>query len=893
MEVNSPVLARGAVPVSEDIDLRSLGRGMWRRRFQIIVPAILVAVMAFVTVQLITPQYRSEARVFLESKDNIYLRPEAEKTLDRNVIDEQAVASQVQVILSRDIAVEVAKKLKLMNQPEFSGGAHSPWRAIANAFGLFRLSESQVMDRVLEVYYGGLTVYSVDKSRVIAVGFQSTNSALAARVANAVAQTYLEFQKQARQDQARNASEYLSGEIDKMRQKVADAEAKVGQYRAHSDLYQSSSNSTLSTQQLSELNSQLAQARGQKADAEVKAQAIRNMLRNGQPLEASDVLKSDIIRRLNEQLASMRAQLAEQSATLLDGHPRIKEMRAQIRDLNSQLRNEAVKLERALENDAKIADAKVASLNSTLDVAKQQIARGGDEEVELRSLEREAKAQRDLLESYLAKYREAVARDSLDASPAEARIVSRAVALPTPVFPKKLPIIIVATLAALVLAGAYVATTEILYAGEGEPIVVAPRSRAVRVDEPLVTEEPLVAEEPVVARHVFVAQEPIGAEEPDVAEHRIGYPGDRIAESAVDAEDADRAGSPGLAGRIASILKRRSKAPTDAAAASPGLAARIASTLKRGRSSRIEPAFVDPNDSDAPVSAPQIAVAEKSDAGMQLQASKYREFKKDELNKDLSARDESEKASAFVAQSEVDRPVQLKSEPVIAERSAPVSHAATPEIGAAVAAHDAAGAALRNADNDDGNSLDAMVRAIRQKHNEGGKIIFVGALRNVGTTHAALAIGRALSADESVLLIDLAFASPSVPLVSTEPSAPGIADIVRGGATISQVITRDKFSRLQLVALGYLESDAATLLASPGLKRAIDSLARAYDHVIVDAGAVSAFAVDCLGPLTSQAVLVTVDPSSAMTQAARERLMLAGFGDISVLKGHPRTAEAA
>ena len=366
-----------------------------------------------------------------------------------------------------------------------------------------------------------------------------------------------------------------------------------------------------------------------------------------------------------------------------------------------------------------------------------------------------------------------------------------------------------------------------------------------------------------------------------------------LPKSAVDAEDAGRAGSPGLAGRIASILKRRSKAPTDAAAAaSPGLAARIASTLKRGRSSRIEPAFVDPNNSDAPVSAPQIAVAEKSDAGMQLQASKYREFKKDEL-KDLSARDESEKASAFVAQSEVDKPVQLKSEPVIAERSAPVFHAAAPEIGAAVAAHDAAGAAPRNADNDDGNSLDAMVRAIRQKHNEGGKIIFVGALRNVGTTHAALAIGRALSADESVLLIDLAFASPSVPLVSTEPSAPGIADIVRGGATISQVITRDKFSRLQLVALGYLESDAATLLASPGLKRAINSLARAYDHVIVDAGAVSAFAVDCLGPLTSQAVLVTVDPSSAMTQAARERLMLAGFGDISVLKGHPRTAEAA
>lgn len=881
MQVSSPVLERHMVPVSEDIDLRSLGRGIWRRRLQIIVPTILVGLIAFATVELMTPQYRSEARVFLEGKDNIYLRPEAEKTLDRTVIDEQAVASQVQVILSRDIAVEVAKKLKLTSLPEFSNGARSPLRLIANAFGYLRLSDSEVMNRVLEVYYGGLSVYSVEKSRVIAITFQSTNSALAARVANAVAQTYLEFQKQARQDQARNASEYLSGEIDKMRQKVADAEAKVEQYRAHSDLYQSSSNSTLSTQQLSELNSQLAQARGQKAEAEVKARAIKDMLRNGQSLEASDVLKSDIIRRISEQLASMRAQLAEQSATLLDGHPRIKEMRAQIRELNSQLRNEATKLERALENDAKIADAKVASLNGTLDAAKQQIARGGDEEVELRGLEREAKAQRDLLESYLAKYREAVARDSLDASPAEARIVSRAVAMLTPVFPKKLPIIIVAVLAALVLSGAYVATTEILRAGEETPVVV-PRSRAVRADEPV------LAEEPVVAERSFVATEPVGVEDPERTDDSFVAGYEEMPERAgllsrfrrrsnlrTD-EPSDAAAAPNLAQRITSLLKRRRDVPADAAVSS-GVAARIASAVRRGRSSRVEPALVDPSDAD-------------TDAAM---ASNFVVDESKEPAGDASVQENATIAPAVFGRHANAPTLASTGESATADRSMRVSHDAAPEIGAAAAAQDATGSAARTADNENDNSLDGMVRAIRQKHNEGGKIIFVGALRNVGTTHAALAIGRALSADESVLLIDLAFASPCVPLVSTEPAAPGIADMVRGGATISQIITRDKFSRLQLVALGHLESDAATLLASPGLKRAIDSLARAYDHVIVDAGAVSAFAVDCLGALTSQAVLVTVDPASTMTQAARERLMLAGFGHISVLKGYPRAAEAA
>ncbi len=46
--------------------------------------------------------------------------------------------------------------------------------------------------------------------------------------------------------------------------------------------------------------------------------------------------------------------------------------------------------------------------------------------MQLRALEREAKTERELLESYLAKYREASARDNINAAPPEARIISRA-----------------------------------------------------------------------------------------------------------------------------------------------------------------------------------------------------------------------------------------------------------------------------------------------------------------------------------------------------------------------------------------------------------------------------------------------------------------------------------
>ena len=193
--------------------------------------------------------------------------------------------------------------------------------------------------------------------------------------------------------------------------------------------------------------------------------SIRELLRKGGAIEASDVLNSDLIRRLSEQRAILRAQLAEQSSTLLDGHPRIKELKAQIAEVDQQIRSEAEKLARTFENDARQAGARVETLSAGLDGLKQAAGSNNDLDVQLRALEREAKAQRDLLESYLAKYREATARDTIANAPtADARIISRAIPSKTPYFPKKLPTIFVAALATLLLSCGIIATGEILRA---------------------------------------------------------------------------------------------------------------------------------------------------------------------------------------------------------------------------------------------------------------------------------------------------------------------------------------------------------------------------------------------------------------------------------------------
>ncbi|MFB9267817.1 GumC family protein [Bradyrhizobium erythrophlei] len=500
------------VPASEagDLDLHALGQALVRKRTWIIVPTVLALTLSLAAVNMVTPRYKSEARILVDGRESVFLRPNGERDLERTGPDPEAVTSQVQLLLSRDLAREIIKKNKLAERPEFDPvlQGFSPLKSLLALVGIgrdpFTLTPEE---RVLEAYYDRFTAYAVDKSRVIVIEFQSRDPELAARVANSIAEGYLVLQQSARQDQAKSASTWLSGEIDNLRKKVADADSRVEDFRSKSGLFIGTNNTTLSNQQMGELNTQLNNARALKADTETKARLVREMLQSGKPIEASEVLNSELIRRLSEQRVTLRAQLAEQSSTLLDNHPRIKELKAQLADLDRQLREEASKVSRSLDNDARVAGARVEALSASLEQLKKQASSSNGQDVQLRALEREAKAQRDLLETYLAKYREATARENIETAPADGRIISRATVSNTPAYPKKLPIVLIATLAALLLSSGLIITGELLRMSAPRAVAraFAPVAATVRRREPVMETavedepEPELAPEPVVA----------------------------------------------------------------------------------------------------------------------------------------------------------------------------------------------------------------------------------------------------------------------------------------------------------------------------------------------------------------------------------------------------------
>lgn len=443
-----------SVAADVDVDLRQLFASLARNWLRILVVALVITGLAFALTWLATPHYRAETRLLIETRESVYTRPDGTNDNDKPILDEEGVTSQVEVVSSTDILKQVAQKLNLSRVPEFDETADMPMLSRLLVIAGLKSDPNEIPpeERVLTTMREKLNVYRVEKSRVIVIEFSSENPRLAAEIPNAIADAYISVQGNANIESNSAATDWLAPEIADLSKGVKDAEAKVASYRAQSDLLMGGNNSVLATQQLSELSSELSRVRANRASAEATADSVRRALQNGGSLDAvPEVLSSELIQRLRERQVELKTNIADLSTSLLDNHPRIRALRSQLADLDRQIRNEAEKIMKGLMTQAQTAQARENQLVADVNTLKAASARAGDQQVELDALQREATAQRQLLESYLTRYREASSRKDSNYLPVDARVFSRAVAPSEPYFPKILPITAAAFVGSLLL----------------------------------------------------------------------------------------------------------------------------------------------------------------------------------------------------------------------------------------------------------------------------------------------------------------------------------------------------------------------------------------------------------------------------------------------------------
>lgn len=459
--------------IADEFDLRDLLRMLWRRRKVIAGTMILLTAIAAVVTFQLTPVYRAATQVMVEPRESNVVDMEA--VLSGLPADTETINSEIEVIESRHLADKVIERLDLDRDPEFNPALQDPSplaqasETVADWFGaqgvLLGADQRDARERaeVVDVVLENLEVSSRVRSRVITIEFSSEDPEKSAEIANTIGDLYLVDQLEAKYEATQRATQWLGDRIQGLRESVEASERAVEQYRREAGLVSGRDEVALVREQISELSSELILAKSRRAEAEARLDQVNSLMESDGVYSAAEVLSSEVIQELKEQEAQVVRKVGELSEEYGDRHPRMINARNELEDIRASIATEVRRIVQNLENEAQVAGAREASLRASLNELENRASDLDAKSVELRALEREAEANRVLLENMLTRFKEITTQQELQRP--DARIISAATVPVDPAFPKPGLIVGLTLVASLFLGVLLAVAAEQLDAG--------------------------------------------------------------------------------------------------------------------------------------------------------------------------------------------------------------------------------------------------------------------------------------------------------------------------------------------------------------------------------------------------------------------------------------------
>jgi succinoglycan biosynthesis transport protein ExoP len=457
------------------IEARELLRMFNRRKWQLIGVTVLVCALTGLALVQLVPEYRSTALLMLDTRKARVTN--TADVLTTGNIDIPAIQTEIEVLRSATLLGRVVDKLHLDEDPEF--GAPPPGmlgNAISLARGYFDAwfppenapipsvaKDSGPRTRAISALSRNLTTSARGRSYVIAVSMDSTDPAKARRILDTITDFYIVDQLQAKLDANKRATEFFNDRLEELRRVVEANERAVATYREKSGLT-IGKDSTVASQSLSELNSQLIQARGQRADRESRLIALQQAARNPATLGGvTEVLANPLIGSLRAQEAEVGRRIGDLGQRYGENHPRLLQARSEQGQIQGRIASEVAKIISSLQGDAEAARSKETELQSQVNQLETKAGGLGQSEVVLRQLEREAQSSRAVYEDFLKRSKEL--REQQDIQQPDARVLSPASLPTTPAYPRYGLVMIAALAVGLVLGAVVILLIERLDGG--------------------------------------------------------------------------------------------------------------------------------------------------------------------------------------------------------------------------------------------------------------------------------------------------------------------------------------------------------------------------------------------------------------------------------------------
>ncbi|MEZ5797651.1 MAG: AAA family ATPase [Paracoccaceae bacterium] len=289
----------------------------------------------------------------------------------------------------------------------------------------------------------GLTASQIGVSYAISIQFASTDPRLAAQIANAIANQYLDNLIGAKEEATDRVNQWMSQRIADLGQQVEAAEQAVVEFRNKMN-DEAGGGIETTNQLLAELNSRLVTTSAERADAEVRYRLVERLMATDGGLAAvADVVTSPLLETLNRQKSELAQSQAELASTLGPKHPDMVKISAQIADLDRSIEAELRRRIEAMRSDVVVTQNREEALKEQIEEVSQRAEQLASASVRLDQLERTAAATRAVYENFLARFKETSQRS--DYQMPEARLISEAEIPIVPSEPRKLLSLTVAT----------------------------------------------------------------------------------------------------------------------------------------------------------------------------------------------------------------------------------------------------------------------------------------------------------------------------------------------------------------------------------------------------------------------------------------------------------------
>ena len=435
-----------------------------RRIKLIIVITVAVTVLAAIVVSLLPNRYEAVASVQIDQRNKEIVNIKG--VISDLKADAATIDSEVEVLHSRHIAQRVIDLLGLRDDGEFAGP--STLQMLMAKIGLARTApqpnlrrppqsiadiidplQEPERDEVVRAFDQRLKVTRVRASLVLEIRFASADPVKAARIANAIADVYTRTQIEQKTRAMVDASGRLEDAMKGVREKVSAAEQAIEKFRAEHEIFDADGH-LLVDRQLGREMEALVNARNRTIGAKSRFEQARRMMIDGEGNDSLvDVLQSNTVRLLRDELSKALRKQAEAATKYGPKHPEMQKIGADVSKAQMELSLEVNKIIKSLKTELEVAGDGERQQAAKLEQLKAQISNTRSTQWQLRELEREASAQKQLYETLLNRNKQTVETQGLQF--ADSRIVELADVPLYPVSPKRKQLVVLAGVGGLVM----------------------------------------------------------------------------------------------------------------------------------------------------------------------------------------------------------------------------------------------------------------------------------------------------------------------------------------------------------------------------------------------------------------------------------------------------------